>query len=379
MKQIFTLLLFCYSSISIAATYPIGRQSLTIIDPNRSNRSIDLELVYPAVTSGTQTAIADGSFPLVSFGHGFQMTYDAYSPIYDSLASWGYVVANLKTEGSFSPSHTDFGKDLAFVVDYFLEQNTQSSSFLFGKLNGKSAIGGHSMGGGASLLASQFTTNETCIFNFAAAETNPSAIAQCSLSVDQPLLMLAGTYDLVTPTATNQEPMYQAAISGCKFFVNLTGAYHCRFAGTSITCEFGETVLNPPSGGLSRDQQLQLTRTILRPWLDYWLQNNSQAWNQFSSIVASQQGFTSLTSCEQSMDETRANQVRIYPNPGKSQLIIEPISGSKLVRIVDMYGKQLVQISAEGKNKLVLDLNLSSGLYLVYVDTMAMPAKWLVE
>jgi hypothetical protein len=378
MKQIFTLLMFCYSGISIAQNFPIGHRSLTLTDPNRSNRSIDLELYYPAATAGDNQDLASGTFPLVSFGHGFQMTYDAYAPIYDSLAAWGYVVANLETEGSFSPSHTDFGKDLAFVVDYFFAQNTSAGSPFFGKMNGKSAMGGHSMGGGASLLAAQYTTNETCIFNFAAAETNPSAIAQCSTTVSEPLLVIAGSYDLVAPPNTNQEPMYNAALSGCKYFVNLTGGYHCRFSAQSFTCEFGEGVLGPPSDGISRDQQLSMTRAILRPWLDFWLKEIPEAWNQYAAVVNAGQGFSSLSNCSQSLTESEMGRVTIYPNPGKNQLVVETEFASTHIDLLDETGRLVGRYPLNGKRTEILEVNVSPGLYFIKLNGINRPLKWVV-
>ncbi len=378
MKHLLPFLLFCYSGISIAQNFPIGHRSLTLSDLNRSNRSIDLELYYPAVAAGDNQDLAPGTFPLVSFGHGFQMTYDAYAPIYDSLAAWGYVVANLETEGSFSPSHTDFGKDLAFVVDYFLAQNTSAGSPFFGKMNGKSAMGGHSMGGGASLLAAQYTTNETCIFNFAAAETNPSAIAQCSTTVTEPLLVIAGSYDLVAPPNTNQEPMYNAALSGCKYFVNITGGYHCRFSAQSFTCEFGEGVLGPPSDGISREEQLTLTRAILRPWLEFWLKEIPEAWNQYSAVVSAGQGFTSLSNCSQSVVESEMNGIKIYPNPGNDHFTVETEFETKAIDIYESTGQLVGRFPLHGKRTEIKDLNLNPGLYLIHLIGRSSFIKWVV-
>jgi len=378
MKRLIFLLILSSAGISLAQNFPIGHQSLSLTDPNRSNRSIDLELYYPALAPGDNQDFAVGAFPLVSFGHGFQMTYDVYAPIYDSLASRGYIVANLKTEGSFSPSHTDFGKDLAFVVDYFFAQNLNASSPYFDKLNGKSAMGGHSMGGGASLLAAQYTSNETCIFNFAAAETNPSAIAQCSTSVTEPLLVIAGSYDLVAPPSTNQEPMYNAALSGCKFLVNLTGGYHCRFSDQSFTCEFGEGVLGAPTDGISRDQQLNRTRAILHPWLDFWLKEIPEAWNQFSGVVAAGQGFTSISNCTQSLVNNQIGSIEIYPNPGKNRFVIETSNLISSMVMFDETGRVVGRFKLNGKRTEIEDLHLSPGLYFIKLNGIEKPFKWVV-
>ncbi len=314
MTKLFTLLAAALVTTVSAQNYSIGTRTITFNDPARTGgtgsgggpgRQIQTYLIYPSVTSGANTAVATGSFPVVVFGHGFSMTYDAYKPIYDSLASWGYVVCLPSTEGgTLSTSHPDFAQDLAIVLDKTLAFNTNNASPFIGKINGKGAIGGHSMGGGCSFLSAQFTTNETCLFNFAAAETTPSAVAQCSTTVDQPLLVIAGSYDVVAPPASNQDLMYNAAISACKTYVNITGAYHCQFSDVNLACQFGEGSLFPPSGGPSRDQQLATTRKVLRPFLDFWLKGICAQWTNFEALLTAGQGITSQQNCNVSIPTT---------------------------------------------------------------------------
>ncbi|HRD40184.1 MAG TPA: hypothetical protein PLC65_16275, partial [Bacteroidia bacterium] len=110
-------------------------------------------------------------------------------------ASTGYIVLLPRTEGSFSPSHGDFGNDLKFLVNAAQSLNTISTPSALvtfnGKVSPKAAIGGHSMGGGSSFLASASNTSVTCLFNFAAATTNPSSIASASL-INVPALVISG-------------------------------------------------------------------------------------------------------------------------------------------------------------------------------------------
>ncbi len=307
MRLFLLLLSFLFIGLfSLAQTYPIGHRTITFNDPLRSGgfgsgggtgRQIQTEVYYPGAAAGDNVSVAFGSFPVVVFGHGFQMTWDVYSPIYDSLARRGFIVCTPRTEGGLLPTHTEFAKDLALVLDKTLAFNTDVNSPFYGRINGKSAIGGHSMGGGCSFLAAQYTSNETAIFNFAAAETNPSAIAQCSTSVSAPLLVIAGSYDVVAPPADNTDPMYAAALSPCKTYFNITGGYHCQFSNVSTQCQFGEGTLFPPSGGPSRAAQLQLTRDVLNPFLDFWLKGICSQWTNLMSIYSNSTAYTTQQSC----------------------------------------------------------------------------------
>ena len=56
-------------------------------------------------------------------------------------------------------------------------ESQTSSSIFYNTVLPKTGILGHSMGGGASFLAAENNPNVNTLINFAAAETNPSAIS----------------------------------------------------------------------------------------------------------------------------------------------------------------------------------------------------------
>lgn len=108
-----------FSQCMLAQTYQIGHTTINFTDVSRGNRVIATEVYYPADIAGDNVPLANDNvvFPTLSFGHGFVMTWDAYQNFWTSLVPNGYIVLFPKTEGSISPSHLDFGKDLAFVLD----------------------------------------------------------------------------------------------------------------------------------------------------------------------------------------------------------------------------------------------------------------------
>lgn len=302
MKQYITLLFTCISLFASAQVYFVGHASVNFKDAARTGgysinggtafptggtgRNIGTEIYYPATSAGDNTPFAAGQFPVVVFGHGFAMGWDSYKTLTDSLVKNGYIVALPRTEGSLlpAPSHLDFGKDLAKVAQLMLTANTTTGNFFNAKLNGRQAIGGHSMGGGATFLSDPFTSsNVMCYFTFAAAETNPSAVAAAGLAT-KPHLVFSGTYDCVAPPAQHQDLMYTALTSTCKTKIALTRAYHCAFADNNFNCGFGEGTCIT-QGGLSSANQQLLVRRYLNPYLDYYLKGVCPAWTKFEDLT----------------------------------------------------------------------------------------------
>lgn len=311
-KYFILSLIFGLFSMGLAAQtfFPVGERTITFNDPTRSGgfgsgggpgRQIETKIYYPATAAGTNTNVASGSFPVVVFGHGFAMAWDAYEPVYDSLAGRGFIVALPRTEGSLlpAPSHGDFGKDLALVSERMIALNANAASPFYQKINGRRAIGGHSMGGGATYLANQYTTGVNCYFTFAAAETNPSAISAAA-GMSAPSLVIAGSFDCVAPPNDNQVPIYNAISSSCKTYVSITGGYHCQFNASNFNCNFGEGTCSP-SGGISAADQLNKVRGLLIPYLTYFLKGECAAWTSFDSQVNTAPWLTAIQNCTQSL------------------------------------------------------------------------------
>jgi len=103
--------------ISISQPYAVGHIKKSYSDAARGNRSITAEIYYPSVISGENVAAAQGNFPVLVFGHGFVMSWNAYKYLWDALVAKGYIMVFPTTETSLSPSHDAFGKDMAFLVN----------------------------------------------------------------------------------------------------------------------------------------------------------------------------------------------------------------------------------------------------------------------
>jgi dienelactone hydrolase len=305
MKHFFLLIATSFS-LSLFAQYQVGHTTITFNDPARtggfgsgggSGRQIQTEIYYPATTAGDNVALVAGQFPVITFGHGFAMSWDAYSNIWQRYAAKGYILAFPRTEGGLipSPSHGDFGTDLRQVAEKMLALNTNASSIFNGKVAQKALIMGHSMGGGATMLAAANNSNIVGIVGLAPAETNPEATLAAP-NVTVPALIFSGTADGVTPAAEHHTPIYNGLASSCKNFVNITGGGHCYYAQTNFNCDFGEGT-SSPNISIDRAQQQLLTYTILDPWLDYILNDNCEAYTLFQTALSSTSGTTGITTC----------------------------------------------------------------------------------
>ena len=355
---------------AVAQPFEIGNTTITFTDPSRGNREIETEIYYPAISSGEDAAIATtfGGFPVAAFGHGFVMSYTAYQNINEMMVPNGYVVAYPKTETGILPSHASFGLDLAFVISQIeLLGNTESSIF-YQRLNGKSAVMGHSMGGGAAFLAANGNLEIDAIVTLAPAETNPSAIGAAS-NIQIPALVIAGANDCVTPPDENQFPMYNALQSSCKTYISINGASHCQMANYNLLCSIGEGTCSP-SADISREQQHGIISTYLISWLNAQLKEDCESGTSFNDQIESSTAITFERSCEQcellAVTENHKN-FKMYPNPVKNTFVIEVSSGNYVLELHDMQSRLVLRDQLSGNTQINIE-NHRTGLYIATIS-----------
>lgn len=365
MKKVFAIFAFQVFN-TLFAQYAIGTIDLTLTDASRS-RDVIVELYYPATSAGASTPVASGTFPLITFGHGFVMGVDAYYNLKDSLVPKGYIFALVDMETSFSPNHGEFGADLLFVNNEIKARAISDNTFiLYQDLNGKSAIMGHSMGGGATMLAGGTATSSqvTCLVGMAAAETTPSAISACG-NITVPTMIFCASNDGVTPIADHQQPMYNA-INACKFLINITGGAHCYYANTNLACDFGESV---SSTGISitRAEQQQTTFRYLNPFLDYFLNDNASAWSQFNSQLTNTSESTNTFNCNLSVDEIQNSNFEWILS--KNILTVSSLEEEiKSILIYDMNGKIVYSQQSLGNNITTIIPFSQNGMYVLNIN-----------
>jgi len=285
MKKVTSLAVFFAFATIALAQYHVGIKQINIYDRARL-RNINTFVFYPATAdSNNAPIINDGTkFPVISFGHGFVMSSLAYRWLADALVPYGYIIGFPATEEGV-PNHATFGKDEVEVARALKNYGDSINSFLYQKVNGYTAIGGHSMGGGASYLGMNGVNDITTFFNFSAAETfglYGIVATQAAKNCTRPALVLTGSKDCVAPPVGNSKTMYQNLKSEYKFFANIKDGSHCQFADANKTpCEAGELVACLGTTYIARNVQQTRTILMLKPWLDFWLKRDCDAITTF--------------------------------------------------------------------------------------------------
>ncbi|MFN3753843.1 T9SS type A sorting domain-containing protein [Flavobacterium sp.] len=365
----FVFFLLTFSGVALAQPFQIGHATINFTDPARGNRVIATEIYYPSDISGDNVAMTAtaGDFPVLSFGHGFVMTWDAYQNFWTSLVPNGYIMVFPKTEGSFSPSHLDFGKDLAFVIDQMNLLNNDNTSIFYNRISIMNSVMGHSMGGGASFLAAQLNSSIKTIVNFAPAETNPSAVSAAA-SVTIPALIFSGINDCVTPPNVHQIPMYNSLSGTCKTLINIIGGSHCQMANSNFFCNVGEGSCSPQPT-ISRAIQHNIINTYLLPWLHYQLKGNCSQGTLFDSQILVDTAITYQKNCIQCVDlgiDTSGlnNRIKVYPNPINDFLEINGAEGKQYqIQLYDSQAKLVLEKSFTTTTTIETSV-LAKGIYI---------------
>ncbi|MEI6409398.1 MAG: T9SS type A sorting domain-containing protein [Bacteroidota bacterium] len=370
----YLLLFSLFLATTLSAQFQIGHSTVTFNDPARSNRPILTDIYYPADAAGNDVPLATGEFPVIQFGHGFVMSTDSYQYFWETYVSQGFILCLPQTEGSFSPSHTDFAKDLAFLCTAMEAENLQASSRFFGHIQPRYCIMGHSMGGGCTVLSYQYNPDLIkCVAAFAPANTNPSALVVApALSV--PSLVFGGSYDCIAPPAQQALPIYQALdTTACKHYVEITGASHCQFGDANANCSFGELLSGCSNPPISAAAQHALVNSILLPWLNVYLKEDESFTTPLNDLLASENGFSTLNGCS---NTTKIDVIqdanfgfKILKNPvAQDELTIQMnadnAAGQTDFIICDLSGRALIQVENNANDLVRISISsLHAGLY----------------
>ncbi len=351
----------------------VGHTTISYIDPSRNNRQIAAEIYYPATSAGNNTPIEAGVFPLIIFGHGFVMTWSAYQNFWEILVPEGYILAFPTTESGFFPSHTEFGKDLKFLVSKIQNSGagTQIPSTSVGLT---SAIMGHSMGGGCSFLAADSNTVITTMVSFAAANTNPSSITAAQQLI-VPTLFFSGVNDCVTPPSQHQNIMYDSTAAAYKTQIYITGGGHCYFANSNFNCTIGEATCSP-SPTITRAEQQSVTNDFLKLWLGYFLKGECQQAQNFQDSLSASSRITyrqsQPISCVTGIDtHFFSSPFVVFPNPFSNSLTLEMhnenISKVSIFNVMMQNAGEYIFAGTEGKVSVDLSA-LTTGIYFVRIN-----------
>jgi dienelactone hydrolase len=240
-----------------AAPVPVTTKTVVV---KVSGRSFPARIAYP--TRG-------GRFPAVAFAHGYAARASWYAGMLRSLAAAGYVVIAPDSETGRLPSHLRLADDLNRSLRWLSEQSaTGTGDIPRGKVDAaRTAVAGHSMGGGVALLAATRDRSVDTVVTLAAADTAPQRASVAVRRLRVPSLFVVGSDDRIVPAA-GTAVMFRRAPSP-SLLASITGGSHCGFMTIVLAaCD---------AGRISYDRQLRLTHAQLLRWLARHLRDRKGA------------------------------------------------------------------------------------------------------
>lgn len=234
------------------APYAVGLQTYTFVDRSRSiqlesgesePRTLVTEVRYPAVGAasshprrGAAPARASGPFPLIVFGHGFELLPSDYSRLLNAWAQAGYVVAApiFPLESADAPGHpkeedlVNQPEDMKFVIGEVEAASAGVEQPLSGLVNPEEvAVAGHSDGGDTALSVTydeRFRDPEVKAAVILSGAFIPALGPFAFPPEGPPLLATQGTKDEINQPYETER--YFEAAHPPKYLLELLGAKH---------------------------------------------------------------------------------------------------------------------------------------------------------
>lgn len=168
--------------------------------------------------------VAGRGLPVVGLSHGWLQSAGRYADTMRYLASWGVVVVAPDTQRGPVPSHGEMAQDLVRAMRVVVDGRVGNGRV---RADGdKLGVLGHSIGGGAAVLAAAAETSIKAVVTVTAAATRPSAV-EAATRVHVPGLHLIGADDDI---AAGDGRAIAAAWAGPAQLRTVSGASHLGLA-----------------------------------------------------------------------------------------------------------------------------------------------------
>lgn len=199
---------------------------LTLVDAARKNRKVQAKVCIPK-----QSDNATQRWPLYIFGHGFDCKPEDYA----YFCKIAVVVLPFETNFTFVDWNTkSLAEDASFLTRELPLLAKQDPTFLLHDvLDGVVVLGGHSMGGGTSVLAAAQSSAVGMALFAPGLYTLPPARPYLK-NVTLPSLIVSGSDDCGPNQLPKQAmPTFDGLASTQKVIVSLKGANHCQWTAPS--------------------------------------------------------------------------------------------------------------------------------------------------
>jgi predicted dienelactone hydrolase len=263
-----------------SAQYGVGRTTMTMVDPARSNRTLTVDVWYPTARDVTgpasryvfvpgieypsENAIADaqiasGVFPLVVYAHGSSGIRFVSSFLTETLAQYGFVVVAadyvgntaldtlLGTSVTEEQNTLNRAEDTKFVIDQMF---APSSKFAQSLEVDNVGITGHSFGGQTAMLAvsgwQSVPPDRRIKATVSYAPYTRSISDQQLAAVNVPSMIISGTRDVIVPIDPNTTRPWRLIEGRPLVRVDLRDAGHQSFSDVCAYQKLLKTLPNVP-------------------------------------------------------------------------------------------------------------------------------------
>lgn len=232
--------------------------AIVLYDPSRPERAIGAVGVYDTANTGP--------LPLVVLGHATATPVSHYLSLAGDLAASGLLVVLPDTEPGFTGDQDALAHDMVAVARAVLDRQPEVPG-AWPQPSGRWALAGHSLGGGAAVLAATRSQPDALVLMAPQERARPSMIAVAD-QVMAPVLLLSGTLDCITPPQDHHDPLFQALGATPRVLASLLGGGHCGFAAPCEPCTGAESGCPPL---LEADIMQDLALELASPWLRWHL------------------------------------------------------------------------------------------------------------
>ena len=265
-----------------APHYPVGRRTITLVDSSRDDRTLAVDLWYPAMPSDAPPStyevfpgvafsaaaaqhnapVLAGSFPLLVLSHGRTGMRLSYSLVCEALAARGAVVVSSEhpgdtlfdwlsgTQSDDRTNEVDRVADCWLVLTALLNGQPELPGDVSAAIDhGRVALAGHSYGAYTAFAVAAGSRgvpphpSVRAVIGFQAYTRSMSdALLQ---RVTVPALLIVSELDQVTPATIDTDRPW-ALLNGPTWRVDLAGAGHQAISDIALYAELAESITELP-------------------------------------------------------------------------------------------------------------------------------------
>jgi dienelactone hydrolase len=258
----------------------VGVTTVEAVDQDRENRTLPIEIWYPARGTGRDVEPLRRRYPLVLIAHGFCGSRLFYDYLATHLASHGFVIGAPDftgvtratcDAGQVTASVDAMARDLSFVGRALHDASGPLAMWARHVRGKRTGLVGNSLGGIAVVEAAKLDPSFTAIVGLAPAVNAATAAPLADLVPRRAWMVMGATGDALVSFTGWTQPFFEA-VPAPAFLVRFTGGSHTGFSDE-----------NPETDPDPRQAQHDATTRYATPFLIKYLAHKKKFARQLRS------------------------------------------------------------------------------------------------